>query len=148
VVSGNPDTTVSSALPLAEVVKAWPEFLRAAARLHPLLLPMLASALPLDIRDGILYLLSDHALAHDRFKETTFRHALEERLEELLGHPLRLRLVREHDRLGLALPEPAPQVREQVAAASTAIGVTVEPTIADTLSILGGDIVDSNPATP
>lgn len=126
----------------------WPEFLRRASLLHPLLRPMLGSAFPLGARDGILFLWSDHALLHERCKDSAFRQQIEECLDQALETKLRLRLVRERDLASLDLSLPTSETRAQFAAASARVLPVTEPVLAETLNILGGEIVDSAPATP
>lgn len=142
------------------ILEHWPEFLRRASLLHPLLRPMLGSALPLVIRDGSLFLWSDHTLLHERCKDSAFRHQIEECLDQAFGTKLLLRLVRDRDLSSFDLHPPSSEIRAQFAAASAHAVPPAEPVLAETLDILGGEVVtagsgippeavmDSTPATP
>ncbi|TSC73039.1 MAG: DNA polymerase III subunit gamma/tau [Parcubacteria group bacterium Gr01-1014_38] len=130
------------------LLERWPEFLRRASFLHPLLRPMLGSALPLTVRDGALFLWSDHALLHERCKDSAFRQQVEGCLDQSFGTKLRLRLVRDRDLASLDLHMLPSETRAQFAAASAQVAPAAEPVLAETLDILGGEVVDSSPATP
>lgn len=131
---------------IEQVFELWPAFLRAASSLHPLLLPMLHSTIPLAVRDRTLFVLNNHALAHDRFNDPTLRHPVEERLEELCGERLRLRLVHEKDLEGFDLAPPTAELRARLAHA-VADTSTNDPALAETLSIFGGEVIKPRPST-
>lgn len=131
-----------------KVLATWPAFLRAAASLHPLLLPMLRDAVPLAVRDRTLFVFSNHALVHDHLKDAKLRHPLEEKLEEALGEKLTLRLVRDRDLKGLELPEPSPELRAQLSAAAEQVSEGSEPSLDEALRVFGGELLDKGPATP
>lgn len=128
---------------LERVLERWPAFLAAAAGLHPLLRPMLREALPLAVRDGTLFLLSEHGLAHDRLKDTTFRHQLEERLEALVGEKLVIKLIRTRELAAYELPAPSADLRSRLARALSAAPAATEGSTAltDALSLFGGEVV-------
>ncbi len=145
-------------LHLEHVLNAWPAFLRAASALHPLLRPMLRDVLPVAVRDRTLFLMTNHALAYDRLRDTKLRHALEERLETAVGEKISLRLIRDRDVRGLDLPEPSVELREKLAASiqraeaessadaplgqsGTSKGESPTTPLSDALHIFGGEIV-------
>ncbi len=127
------------------VVERWPEFLRRASLLHPLLRPMFGSALPLAVRDGSFFLWSDNVLLHERCKDSVFRQKVEECLDDAFETKLRLRLVRERDLAAFDLPRPSPEIRAEFAAALSESSPVAEPALADTLTILGGEVVGETP---
>ncbi len=138
-----------SAATFEGILRVWPKFLRAASALHTLLLPMLHSAVPLAVRENTLFVLSNHALAHDRLKDATFRHPLEQKLEEITGTSLRFRLVRDGELLTLGLTERAADMRSRIAAMLGALQEQpADSSIADTLSIFGGEVVDGGAGAP
>lgn len=133
-----------------KVLSAWPAFLRAAASLHPLLRPMLRDAVPLAVRDGTLFILTEHSLAHDRLKDPKFRHPLEEKLSDALGEKLQLRLVRSRDLQSLEFQTPSAELRSQVAAAFENMEPESagDPAPTDILNLFGGEVIDKGTATP
>lgn len=133
--------TPPSRFTLERLLELWPAFVRAASSLHPLLFPMLHEAVPLAIRDGTLYALTNHALAHDRLKDPALRHPVEERLEEICGERLQLRLVRQRELPALDLAEPPPELRARLAQAIQETAA-VEPSLTEALSMFGGEVVD------
>lgn len=138
--------TSDATLRLEGVLDRWPEVLRAIAALHPLLLPMFSTAIPLLVRDRTLYILSEHGLAHDRLRNAAFRQQFEACVESALGEALRFRLVRERDLPVLGLSPPTPERREWLANVAATISQTAEPALAETLEVIGGDVVDGRPA--
>lgn len=144
---GEDETSRSDPGLFERVLERWPAFVRAAASLHPLLFPMLHEAVPVAVRDRTLFALSNHALAHDRLKDVSLLHPVEDRLEEACGAKLRLRLVRARDLEALDLPEPPPDLRAKLAAALAAER-PAEPALADALSLFGGEVIDKGTATP
>ncbi len=141
----------ASKLSLDRILSIWPAFLRAASSLHALLGPMLRDAVPVAVRDDTLFVLSNHALAHDRLRDATFRHPLEERLQQTCGEKLQLRLVRARDLSAHDLPEPSQEARARLDAAlredATASGVT-DASLSDALALFGGEVVDKGSAAP
>ncbi|MDP3685862.1 MAG: DNA polymerase III subunit gamma/tau [bacterium] len=123
------------------LLERWPEFLRRASLLHPLLRPMLGSAFPLGVRDEVLFLWSEQILLHERCKDSAFRRQLEECLDHSFETKLRLRVVRDRDLTSLDLRVLSSELRAQFAAASAQIAHVAEPVLAETLDILGGEVV-------
>ena len=133
-------------LSLEGVLDRWPAVLRAVAGLHPLLLPMFSTAVPLVIHDGILTIVNDHGLAHDRLRDATFRRQLEACVEQALGEAFRIRLVRERELSALGLPVPTQERRAWLASVIPTVRRSAEPALAETLDVFGGDVVDSRTA--
>jgi hypothetical protein len=137
--------TPDSRLALDRVLEHWPAFLAAAAGVHPLLRPMLQDAVPLTIRDGTLFVLSEHGLAHDRLRDAAFRHRLEERLEAALGEKLTFKLVRSRELAQHDLDVPSAEQRATVAALATQAGAPPPAgadAATDILGLFGGEVVN------
>lgn len=143
---GSPDRGNADAqLRLESIVNAWPVFLLEAAALHPLLRPMLKDAIPVAVRDRTLFVVSNHPLAHDRLRDTTFRHTLEERLETAVGEKIRIRLVYERDLRGLDLPAPSPELRIRLTASAPETlndQAHAGSSLSDALNMFGGEVVE------
>lgn len=137
----------SAEMPIASLLERWPEFLRRASLLHPLLRPMFGSALPVTVRDGNFFLWSNNVLLHERCKDSVFRQKIEECLDDAFEVKLRLRLVRDRDLAAHNLHLPPPEVRAEFAAALSQPTPAAEPALADTLTILGGEVVGSGAQT-
>lgn len=144
------EATESQAVSLDRIISAWPGFLRAAGELHPLLRPIFRAALPFTLREGTLFVLTDHALALLRFKDPRFRKSVEDLLAAAVGSVLTLRLVRERDLASFGLVVPS-DLREKLAAELThtdaADSPATESSLADALTLFGGE-VDKGTATP